>query len=100
MSFRWGGLGRLDGPVRIAYIAAMASMGRIVAVLQTRSDRDGEVYTPVLRGALLGQVNDMDELTFPASPTTSAPSWEASTHWERSGARQTRTVSHHRGTAP
>lgn len=63
--FRWGGLGRLDDPARSAYIAAMPSMGRIVAVLKTRSDRDGEVYIPLLQGALLGQVNDIDELTFP-----------------------------------
>lgn len=65
MLFRWGGLGRLDGPARSAYVAGMASMGRIVAVLKTRLDRDGEVFIPVLQGALLGQVNELDELRFP-----------------------------------
>jgi hypothetical protein len=65
LSVRWGGLGRLDGPARMTYIAAMASLGRIVAVLKTRSDRDGDVCIPVLQGGLLGQVNDSDELTFP-----------------------------------
>ena len=63
--FRWGGLGRLDGPGLSAYITAIAGMGRIVAVLNTRSDRDGEVCIPVLQGGLLGQVNDLDKLTFP-----------------------------------
>lgn len=62
---RWGGLGRLDDPTCSAYIAAMARMGRIVAVLQTRLDRDGEVFIPVLQGALFGQVTPLDELVFP-----------------------------------
>lgn len=62
---RWGGLGGLDGPRRRAYIAAMASMGRAVAVLEARRDRDDEVFIPVLRGALFGQVNGLGELMFP-----------------------------------
>jgi hypothetical protein len=65
VTFRWGGLGRLDGPARTAYMEAMAGMGRVVAFLKTRSDRDGEVYIPVLRGALLGQVDDLGEISFP-----------------------------------
>jgi hypothetical protein len=65
VSFRWGGLGRLDRPARNWYLATMAGMGRVVAVLDTRLDRDDAVFVPALQGALLGQVDELDRLMFP-----------------------------------
>jgi hypothetical protein len=65
ITIRWGGLGRLERPARDEYIASARSLGRVVAVLDTRKDRDGLVYIPILMGALLGQVRDDGTLRFP-----------------------------------
>ena len=65
VTIRWGGLGRLDRPARDDYIASARSLGHVVAVLDTRMDRDGLAYIPILMGALLGQVRDDGTLRFP-----------------------------------
>lgn len=65
VSFRWGGLGGLDRRARDDYMASAQDLGRVVAVLNTRKDRDGLVYIPILMGALLGQVRDDGVLRFP-----------------------------------
>jgi len=65
ITFRWGGLGKLDRTARDDYIASAQSLGRVVAVLDARKDRDRLVYIPILMGALLGQVRNDGTLRFP-----------------------------------
>ena len=55
----------MDAGQRRMHIESLSSMGRIVAVLKTRRDSDGDVFIPILQGGLLGQVDNSDTLRFP-----------------------------------
>lgn len=63
--FRWGGLGSMDPSEREEYVASLQALGRIAVVLTTRADQDGQVFIPVLRGGLLGQITESGEVRFP-----------------------------------